>query len=113
MSCIVAFLNNLGTNERSQLQSAPLKLNQQPGAGQGQPALRPEGQTPGLGGQRAFGSRRREWSEERLKCPGAEACASLGSAGLLSARAFPPTGALNVGYLIYTRARVSGGIPIS
>lgn len=50
---------------------------------------------------------------ERLEFPGAEACASLGSAGLLSARAFPPTGALNVGYLTYTRARVSGGIPIS
>lgn len=46
----------------------------------------------------AFGSRRREWSEERLEFAGAEACASLGSAGL-SARAFPPTGALNVGYL--------------
>lgn len=109
---MVWYLNNLKTNERSQLQSAPLKLNQQPGAGQGQPALRPEGQTAGLGGRRAFGSRRREWSEERLEFAGAEACASLGSASL-SARAFPPTGALNVGYLIYTRARVSGGIPVS
>lgn len=43
----------------------------------------------GLGG--------REGSKERLESQGAEAGASLGSVGLLSARAFRPARALSVG----------------
>lgn len=55
-----------------------------------------------LAGRGPLGLRGREWSEERLEFPGAGACASLGSAGLLSARAFRPSRALSVGYLIWS-----------